>query len=1260
MSHRTPPSTKEEFAPTPWRSLLRVGLVLLLGCGTSTAWWINEKHKILRDAEVQLEGIGSRLTYDLTDRLGRVEHLLYGIRGLYSVNGELDQRSWDLYWNSSDAASIPGLQALTYLRRVAPSEEEAFIAELRGQRGPQFSLQPRIGSGDRVIVVLRRAFPPEADVIGLDRSDKPAWRTNAEATQRSGKLLLTGLVPAISDPNDTRILLLLPLYPPGLPVSTEAERMIAHHSWIAAGIRPRDFFAGTFSALTPGLVLRLVDITESGNPRSLYRSSVVNTEEGKVSIALDHPFFDRKFQFQLAALPHTFGLDRAPLIDEIFFGGLLISGLLGLLVWSSLRTEQRSRLLAQKMTGELHEREWLLRQAQQIAHIGTCLYNVREKAYVCSDECCRIIGVPPGSNGWHATELFFGMLHHDDRGLARAGFDKMERGEAAAPHRLRLLTKNRGERIIGVEHALVERREGEAPRIIATLQDLTDQVAADHALAESHRRMENLMRAIPGVIFQLLRSARGSFSVSFVSEGAIALFGRAPADFIQNPDTFFQCVNEDGGGEFMRSLEASAETIRPWACEAKVTPIGLPPRWIKFTAVPMREPDRDSIAWNGVAFDITETKKAERALRESEQRLRMTQFAVDHVRDAVAFIGPEGDRIYVNDETCRLTGHTREELLQTKIWSTFASFTLETYYEIWQHVKKRGTHVFEASLRTRAGEMRSVEVSLSFIGFGQQEMVFAIARDVSARKVAETSLRESEERLRFTHYALDHAHDVVSIVGREGERLYVNDTYCQFTGRAREELYRSKVWDSIPSLNRERYQALWDEIKRRETLTYDIELSAKSGELKPLKVNASYINFGGREAVCTISRDLTVRRSAELEKKRLQQQLQETQRLESLGVLAGGIAHDFNNLLTGVLGNASLARDRLVDDSDLHEPLRQIERAAVRAAELCQQMLAYAGKGRFVVEPVDLSALVEDTAKLLDLSVARRAELDLRLASGLPPVLADATQLRQIVMNLVLNAAEAMSQTKGQIIVVTGRMQVDKNFLRSARVAAELPEGEGIYLEVSDTGSGMDRRTLERIFEPFFTTKFTGRGLGLAAVLGIVRSHRGALHVISEPGRGTTFRLVLAAYHQAAAPAATTPSPFRSIKRNHGHVFVIDDEESVRSVTVQALERTGFTVETAVDGESAIARLREVPDAFSVILLDYTMPRLDGGETLREIRRINPHAQVILMSGFPEEEARERIDGAVLAGFIQKPFDIATLRRRVEGVAKPPYPFREP
>lgn len=1252
MSQRTPSPPKDEFAPTAWRSLLRVGFVLLVGCGASTAWWISEKNNIQHDAEVQLASIGARLNFDVSDQLSRIEHLLYGARGLYAVNQQVDQRSWNVYWDSGDAAAVTGLRSLTFFRRVPRSEEAAFVAEMRRQLGPQFRLQREEGSHDLMVIVFRRAFPPDRDFTGLDRSTEPALRSSAELTRHTGQVMLTGPVPSIMDPTDSRLLLLLPLYRADQPTGTEAERNAAHHGWISAGIRPQDFFTSTFTNLPTGLVLRLEDISDPQAPQLLYDSAVRRPIRDGARIELEHTFYGRTLKFQLAALPGSFGLNRTLQANELFFGGLLVSSLIGLLIWSTMRTERHSRRIADQMTRELHEREWILQQAQRIAHIGTCIYDVATQTYVCSDECCRIIGVPPGAASAHAPEKFLAMLHGDDRTLARTAFAQMQRGEAAAPHRLRLLTPDKGLRIIAVQHEQVEKRDASTPRVIATLQDITDRVAADQALTESHRRMENLMRAIPGMIFQLLRSSTGSFTVPFVSEGSTALFGYPPSQMIDQPETLFRSVNAEGTGEFLRSLEASAETLRPWHHEVKIVRLDGGPRWVRFNAVPMRDPERNALVWNGVALDVTETKKAEQALRDSEQRLRMTQFAVDHVRDAVAFIGPAGERIYVNDETCRLTGHTREELLQSKIWSTFTAFTAETYGQLWAQVKNRGTHVFEATLQTRSGEQRSVEVSLSFIGFGGQEMVFAIARDISARKEAEKSLRDSEERLRFTRYALDHAHDVVSIVSRDGDRLYVNDTFCQFHNRSREELFQAKVWDSIPSLNPERYRALWDEIKRRQTLTYEIEIVSKSGETKPLEVNASYINFGGREAVCTISRDITARRAAELEKKRIQQQLQETQKLESLGVLAGGIAHDFNNLLTGVLGNASLARDRLGEGSDLHEPLRQIERAAMRAAELCQQMLAYAGKGRFVVEPVNLSALVEDMAKLLDLSVARRAHLELRLAPNLPAVMADATQIRQIVMNLVLNAAEAMNQVKGQITVVTGRIQVDRKFLRTARVAAELAEGEGVFLEVSDNGSGMDRQTLERIFEPFFTTKFTGRGLGLAAVLGIVRSHRGALQVTSDLGQGTSFKLVLASNHQTAPTPAGTPSIFPPTKRNQGRIFVIDDEESVRSVTVQALERTGFTVETAADGEAAIERLRQTPQAFLVILLDYTMPRLDGAETLREIHRISPNAKVILMSGFPEQEARERIGELSLAGFIQKPFDIGTLRKRVEEIVQ--------
>src|SRR5690606_3960857 len=277
---------------------------------------------------------------------------------------------------------------------------------------------------------------------------------------------------------------------------------------------------------------------------------------------------------------------------------------------------------------------------------------------------------------------------------------------------------------------------------------------------------------------------------------------------------------------------------------------------------------------------------------------------------------------------------------------------------------------------------------------------------------------------------------------------------------------------------------------------------------------------------------------------------------------------DFNNLLTGVLGHASLARFSLLPDQEsFAQALDQIERSAQRAADLCKQLLAYAGKGRFNVQPLDLSHLVEEMSHLLVLSITQKAALELDLATDLPAFMGDATQVRQVVMNLVINAAEAVppERSDGQIHLHTRLVHANPNYLRRMAFRDMVPEGEYIELEVSDNGTGMTEETQARIFDPFFTTKFTGRGLGLAAVLGIVRSHRGAIHVTSEPGRGTTFKLLFPVTRDAVA-APSPPKLPASQWRGSGQALVIDDEDTVRHVAERALEKLGFTVTVARDG----------------------------------------------------------------------------------------------
>jgi signal transduction histidine kinase/CheY-like chemotaxis protein len=371
-----------------------------------------------------------------------------------------------------------------------------------------------------------------------------------------------------------------------------------------------------------------------------------------------------------------------------------------------------------------------------------------------------------------------------------------------------------------------------------------------------------------------------------------------------------------------------------------------------------------------------------------------------------------------------------------------------------------------------------------------------------------------------------------------------------------------------------------------------------------------------------------------IERERMERKLLETQKLESLGVLAGGVAHDFNNLLTGILGNASLIRMELPDHAPAQEMLGDVEKLAQRAADLCRQMLAFAGKGRFVVERLDLSALVEDSERLLHLSISKNAVLSFDLQKNIPPIQADATQLRQIVMNLVINASEAIGERSGRILVSTGLMTVDRAYLTETYLSPDLPEGDYVFLEVSDNGTGMSAETLSRIFDPFFTTKFTGRGLGLAAVLGIVRGHHGALKVYSEPGRGTTFKLLLPGVDGPAETADAENPAARAVGK--GTVLVVDDEETVRAVASRMLQAQGFQVVTAPEGSKALALFRE--QEFQMVLLDLTMPHMSGEETFREIRQLQPNARILLMSGYSEQEATNRFTGKGLSGFVQKPF----------------------
>jgi CheY-like chemotaxis protein len=364
-------------------------------------------------------------------------------------------------------------------------------------------------------------------------------------------------------------------------------------------------------------------------------------------------------------------------------------------------------------------------------------------------------------------------------------------------------------------------------------------------------------------------------------------------------------------------------------------------------------------------------------------------------------------------------------------------------------------------------------------------------------------------------------------------------------------------------------------------------------------------------------------------------------------VLAGGIAHDFNNLLVGILGNASLAQDMLPDGSPIRELMGDVVSASDKAALLTRQMLAYSGRGRFVVEPVDLSTMVREILPLVSRSISPAVSVDLALAAELPAVECDKTQMQQVIMNLLINAAESCNGNPGMVHVSTSTALADAQTIRPAFGLAPVQAGCFVRLEVRDTGSGMSEEVKAKIFDPFFTTKFTGRGLGLSAALGIIRAHHGAIEVESTVGKGTSFRIYFPAAAGVKEAAQDAKAPGLQLAGG-GTILVVDDEEVVRKTARVTLQRNGYRVVTAENGEAAVNLFESMAGEIELVVLDLTMPVMGGEAALEHLKRIDPEAKVLLSSGFSFAEVSVRFQGRGLAGFLQKPYTAAQLVEEVQ------------
>ncbi|WP_224984589.1 response regulator [Geomonas agri] len=528
---------------------------------------------------------------------------------------------------------------------------------------------------------------------------------------------------------------------------------------------------------------------------------------------------------------------------------------------------------------------------------------------------------------------------------------------------------------------------------------------------------------------------------------------------------------------------------------------------------------------------------------------------------------------------------------------------------------------------------------------GEIVSLLGITRDITEHRKSEEERRENlllfESLMRYSPMGIR------IFDGESGQCILLNQATAEIAGGQVEAMQQQNFrtlssWQESGLLEVAE-QVLDDGVAR----VRDVDLHTSFGKEVAMSYSLSRLLMKDKKHLLVVGRDVTDERRLAQEKTEMEAQILHVQKLESLGVLAGGIAHDFNNILMAIMGNAELALLRLPQESPVRTNLQNIEKSSQRAADLAQQMLAYSGKGSFVIEVVDVNAIIREMSHMLAVSISKKVEMRLELGGDLRPLEVDATQIRQVIMNLVINASEAIGDRNGVIQIRTGTRDLDGAALSRLWLTDRLQEGLYVYFEVVDDGCGMDQDTLGKIFDPFFTTKFTGRGLGMAAVLGIVRGHRGTIEVHSEPGQGSLFRVYLPAYQsEFRQPARQEQSAVAAC--GSGTVLLVDDEEAIRSLGREMLESLGYSVLTAVDGSAAVEMYAQRRDEVDCVILDLTMPHMDGEQALQLLRSMDPEVQVILSSGYSEQEITERFTGRGLAGFIQKPYRLADLGQKLQ------------
>ncbi len=764
-------------------------------------------------------------------------------------------------------------------------------------------------------------------------------------------------------------------------------------------------------------------------------------------------------------------------------------------------------------------------------------------------------------------------------------------------------------------------------------------------LARSRQRYKSLVDNQTDLIVEFDKDLK----LTYVSPSCCRLLDKAPEELVGQE--FMKYIDEADRPFIRQSLERLDGPEGQSSHEERVhTPHGT--RWLSWRNRAIEGPDGQGRTYVGVGRDITDRIQAEQALRESELRFRAI---ANCTSDWENWIGPEGQLLWVNQAVAKHTGYSAEECRD------MPEFPLPIIHPdsreiVREHLSRCAKQESgnDEEIRICRKDGSTAWMSVSFQPIYNDEGTWlghrSSLRDITPRKHAQQKLQESEALLAM-------AQEVAQIGSW---------TYDMASGEVTWSPQMFRVFgldpaEGTPGYEDHRKHIHPDDV---ETFTGAVQRSLTTGEpyqmqlrmIRPDGEVRTFLTYG--QAVTDAAGKVVELRGTSqdiTERKALEARLAETQKLESLGVLAGGVAHDFNNLLVGILGNVELALEEVDGDDENRQLLEEIRLAGQRAADLTGKMLAFSGHGRFIVADVSLNELVRDVQRLTRSVLPRGTRLTVRLDESNPTIQADADQIRQILLNLILNAAESYGEEPGEVVVQTGSALLGPEFFAQGRPGLDRSPGRYGLITVSDRGCGMDADTLGRAYEPFFTTKFTGRGLGLAAALGMVRGHGGSIQATSTPGEGTTFTVALPQTGQAsqpeqtpAAPTPATGSPDAPADDDQPVVLVVDDEDAVLNVASRMLRKLGLRTITISGGAEALHVLEDKLQPADLLIVDLSMPGIDGQEVCQHSRRVRPGVPVVLSTGYSKDAARSQLTECHADAFLQKPYTFGALKSVVE------------